>query len=181
MKSNSIEWKDVKDIYTGFTGQKQAIVGVFTMTPTRRIGDYTEMKYVEGEYKEDKKYNYLWKNQEELFFIYNNYKTSKYLGRQIFPVPDKLGKILLSLDRYKDDFLFQQIHTGKPFQQTYMSKYLKTLLFKATGKNISMNDLRHSIITHRINRVNVSVKDREDLASMMGHGVRQQLEYIRLV
>lgn len=139
------------------------------------------MKYVEGEFKEDINYNYLWKSEDKLFFIYNNYKTYKFLGRQIFPVPKVLGKILLSLDRYKYDYLFQQVYGFNKLSQPYMSKYLKTLLLKATGKNLSLNSLRHSLITHRINRVNVSMKDRKELASKMGHGIRQQLEYLRLV
>jgi len=138
------------------------------------------MKYITDESIIKPEFNYLLNDRGKLSLIFNNFKTSKYLGQQVFRVKPKLGRILLSLNREHGDFLFQQVFSKKKFQQTYLSKYIKTLLFKATGVKLSLNDLRHSKITNEINRVNVSMKVRRDLAYKMAHGLETQLSYMRL-
>ena len=67
------------------------ILSLFTLQPPARTGNYLNMKYKEKKTRDieklNKKYNYICLDGEDTWkFIFNDYKTSKYIGKVVLKV-----------------------------------------------------------------------------------------------
>ena len=114
-------------------------------------------------------------------FIFNEYKTAKFMGQQDIPIPDDLKQILLSYIHTKKlkigDLLFSlQRDKREEISQPNFSSLISRVFAKIYGVEISNRFLRYSASTTASNQ-NLSKKDRQQLANDMGHSLSQNLAY----
>lgn len=170
--------------------QGNALISIYTDTPPRRSLDYQVMKVIKKKNKSvTQKYVESLKNQKDfnfvildnknrpMEFIFNNFKTVRSIGSQVVPIPVELSK---TLQRYiataqinNGDLLFESSR-GKPYSN--FGELVKKTFKAATGKNITVNLIRHAYITYYLGRKR-TVNERKRLAKLMGHDVNTQSLY----
>ena len=114
-------------------------------------------------------------------FVFNEYKTAKYMGQQDISIPDDLKQILMSYIKAKKlnvgDLLFSlQRDKREEISQPNFSSLISRVFAKIYGVDISNRFLRYSAST-TANNQNLSKNDRQDLANAMGHSLSQNLSY----
>lgn len=141
------------------------LVGLYSLQPPTRIGNYLDMQVRSGTGKglpKDK--NYLLVNDGKFTFVFNKYKTSNSIGQVVLPVEDELLEELL--EKY-----VETLKGKKPIfidrYQGSITAYLKTITKKIFGVPFSVNTFRHSFLTHFMEG-NPSIKDKEKIAKIVG-------------
>jgi hypothetical protein len=114
-------------------------------------------------------------------FIFNEYKTAKSFGQQDIPIPDDLKQILLAYIKSQKlnlgDLLFSlKRDKREEISEPNFSSLISKVFAKIYGVEISNRFLRYSAATTATNQ-NLSKKDRQQLASDMGHSLTQNLSY----
>ena len=114
-------------------------------------------------------------------FVFNEYKTAKYIGQQDILIPDDLKQILISYIKAKNlnvgDLLFSlQRDKREEISQPNFSSLISRVFSKIYGIDISNRFLRYSAST-TANNQNLSKNDRQQLANAMGHSLSQNLSY----
>ena len=95
-------WRDSNEINSDIY---YVLAGIYTIVPPRRIMDYVCMFIYNGEehpinpidlknINNTKNYFYYNNSENIAYFIFNNYKTKKTYGSQIFKVPDELKYVI---------------------------------------------------------------------------------------
>jgi integrase len=173
-KKNYIEWEDVIEIYKKLEKTEYdrslksyvdfVLLSLYVLFPPRRSKDYAIMKI--GKPK-GKSFNYYWNGK----FYFNNYKTSKDIGNQIFDVPTNLVNII-------NDFIKKYKVTGLLLKKNIQGIYSK--LASLLGKQASVNILRHSYISYVLNNNKLSIKDKREIANKMAHSITTQAEYVKI-
>lgn len=170
--------------------QQNAIISIYTDTPPRRALDYQVMKVIKkknkavtqsyiDDLKNDKDFNYvILDNKNRPYeFIFNNFKTSNSIGTQVLSIPVELSKTLqsyiLKAGINNGDILFSN-NRGKPYAN--FAEVVKKAFKQATGKNITVNLIRHAYITHYL-QTKRTVNQRKKLAELMGHDINTQSLY----
>ena len=197
---NYIPWTDiVKYNDPEWTDEGKLLFKLYTAIPPRRIKDYSLMKYVKGksvpvvkEMDKDCNYIVLNNNKNPIALVFNNYKTKKVYGQFI---------VDLTLPDGKPHFRYSEIK--KAIKQAYKSTNARSgelvfpsangriirdftrtwlyYLFRGTGKQIGVNDLRHSFLTY-LHRANSEMSDNtiRKFASYMGHSSQMSRSYRRI-
>ena len=187
MKANWLDWPIIVDTLTKLKNQvywifkeakptkehllelqKYIILACYTLIEPRRSQDYTQMKIRNYDEKTD---NYYKKGT----FYYQNYKTAKTYGLQSIKCPNDLKYLINQWVKLNDksDYLFTDYY-DKPLTSSLMSKTLNSI-FK---KNVSVNILRHSYLTHT---AGPELKKLQEIAKNMGHSMDEQALYIKNV
>ena len=187
-KKNYVEWERLKNLYKTVRNQKErALIGIYTITPPRRVEDYRMVKIVFKAEDLNPEFNYLIVDRanKKMTFLFYKYKTQyKKAGADVLRAPDELYKVLISYIRKyklkKNDFLFPQLRQNKELAQSAFSEYISETFKKYTGKAINLNLLRHSIISDLYSR-NPSNKEKFELSYKMGHSVATQSTYNRIL
>jgi hypothetical protein len=147
--------------------QKYIITCCYTLIPPRRAKDFSEMKCRDYDEAKD---NYYHKG----VFTFNDYKTSRFYGKQTVRVPKVLE---LMLGRWikkipaDQEYLFSD-YEGKKLTSSTIGK----ILISVFKKKISVNMLRHAYITDNLAP---KIKELEDEAKDMGQSTGQQKLYIK--
>jgi len=158
------------------------MVAMYVFLPPARIGNYSKMvlRYVKKHpIKVDtqtnsypKKHNYLFLTEAgALCLVFNQYKTSKYVGQKCLTITPDMGsspfgdmrfiyKILFIYIRRREAFfgnkktqykkinpLFFNIQTKKEIDGSHFTDILKETTSKYVGKTLSVNLFRHIFIT----------------------------------
>ena len=162
--------------------QKWVIANLFLNeeNPPTRL-DYSPMEIIsKGEYdkldeEERKENNYLVVlSRNNKFFSFNEYKTSGKYGENQVKVGKKLNSVLNIWLKYnKTDSLLLNSQ-GKPMSANGLGKEIKKV-FEPTGKNISVNMLRHIFISEKYPKEKLDEKSQD--AKKMGHSVDMQEKY----
>jgi hypothetical protein len=149
------------------------ILSLFTLQPPTRIGNYLEMKLKETNKRDvkslNKKYNYITKQNDKYKMIFNNYKTSKYIGKVEHTIENEiLNKIL---DKYineylKGDELFENAN-GKPMTQSNFTQAQESVSTELLGKKLSTNDFRHIFLSWFLS-TNPTIEEKEKIAHVIG-------------
>jgi integrase len=182
---NWIDWKDVLKIYTGMTPKfnkmvrdkslddyekmflrNYVILSFFIHQEPRRSLDYVSMKL-----KPTKTENYI--DMKNNTIVFNRYKTQKVYGTQNIPLNPSMKKILNVYIRTlpsTQEYLF--IKDDKKMNSAHFTHILNGI-FK---KRFSVNNIRHSYLTHLYGEDFQNMKER---ASRMGHNIDTALEYIK--
>jgi len=144
--------------------------------PIRRLLDWAEMELMKP--SEDKG-NYMitkpiWK------FVFNVYKTSKFLGKQEVEIPQKLKLILTRWIKilkaiYPNNKYLLVDSTGAKLTSVKLNQRFNKIF---DGKAISINNIRHSHITDKYKDL-PSLKEMIADAEAMGHSLLQDLQYIK--
>jgi hypothetical protein len=173
VEDNAPEYINKKKSFSDF--RNFLILSLFTLQPPTRIGNYLSMRYKNGGKRDaqslNKKYNYItpiengkWK------MIFNNYKTSKYLGKIIHNIENPILNQLITkwFDEYntnKKEFMVNV--SGKPISQTNFTNAQKSISKKILGKELSTNLFRHIFLTYFLS-TNPSIEEKQKVAQMVG-------------
>lgn len=157
------------------------ILSLYTLTPPRRILDYTEMIIVTDAPVEDDLgmsnlgISNFWLVDKHQF-VFTNYKTSGTYHTQIVDIPDELDFVLKTYLNQRDRTgSLLQYKDGRSITENYT---ITRRLNKIFGKNISVNMLRNIFLTSSFkdNKVKLS-----KIASEMGTSPSTiQNHYIKL-
>ena len=114
-------------------------------------------------------------------FVFNEYKTAKSTAQQVISIPDDLKDILLKYIKSKKlnvgDYLFHLDRDKREIiSEPNFSSKISKVFAKIHGVEISNRFLRYSASTTATNQ-NLSKKERQELASAMGHSLNQNLSY----
>lgn len=150
------------------------ILCLYVLIPPTRLGNYLDMKLI-IKYKYDlkkrsKEYNYIVKKNNNYVFIFNKYKTVKYLGQLIYEVKNDLlnkmiDKYFNEYNLYKKYFLIN--FTGKKMSQSNLTEALKSITRKIFKKEINLNMLRHIFITWLLKQ-NITTEEKKNILELMG-------------
>jgi len=143
--------------------------------PIRRLQDWTEMKYKSVTKSTD---NYF-ENKPKWKFVFNKFKTAKFLGEQTIDIQPDLKKIInkwlkLLVNNYPDNTHLFIDSQGQPLNPSKLNQRLN----KIFGKNASVNILRHSFISEKYKNL-PALKALTDEAKDMGHSLEEHLSYIK--
>jgi hypothetical protein len=186
-ETNYLSWDEVleaKDKLRDMNGvmatKAYILLSLYTELPPRRVQDYLYMKYV-TEYRDDidKSYNYFVEKRPIINLVFNYYKTSQKMGPIIVEV-DMPDEFFNKFDEYKEnkDIKHGDILFGFK-NQPELSAFIKRVFKKVTGKATGINLLRHAYISDTINE-NMSVAERKEMATLMGHSVPVQMLYKKI-
>lgn len=171
------------------SGKEKELLMVYTLfnflkrIPTRN--DMAGQKYITyAMYRrlsdEDKKNNnYLVKKKEEMFGLYNEYKTSTKYGEKKITIPKDLEKIInmyiRKTGKKAGDYLFIN-SVGTPLNRNQISQLLLKTSQKYLGKNISTTMMRKIVASHHYNdKKFLEMKEaQKELAYNMSHSVAVQ-------
>jgi hypothetical protein len=168
------------------SGKEKELLMVYTLfnflkrIPTRN--DMAGQKYITyAMYRrlseEDKKNNnYLVKKKEEMFGVYNEYKTSSKYGEKKITIPKDLERILnmyiRTTGKKAGDFLFVN-SMGTPLNRNQISQLLLKTSQKYLKKNISTTLMRKIVASHHFEQKKfLEMKEaQKELAYNMSHSV----------
>jgi len=177
-KEGEYTYKDFKDAFDKAEGKEKMVLGLYFLTPPRRIADYIHMVVrAKRPGRMFKKVNYLIMDEKK--FVFNEYKTNDKYGRQEFDIPPDLWDLLKDFIG-PDRALLINEGTGKVYTEPQFSDYMARINLRLVGKRGSATAFRHSFITHFLSG-NPTTAERKRVSNLMAHDIRQQLEYDRRV
>lgn len=162
--------------------QDKLIFALYTLFPARRL-DYRIMKVTNDTKPKDDAYNYLILGKQKKF-VFNNYKTRKAYGQQIFDVDDNVLNGII--DTYIKDANIKPGEFLIPLQRNHMeaihssifSTKVSDVFKKAYGIPIAVRYLRMSHASHFYKQnPNWTVHQMEALADKMAHSPSEQILY----
>jgi len=176
------------DIYKNLEKLKSVedrmIYALYTLFPARRL-DYKNMKLTtETSIDKLNDINYLvLSNPKE--FVFNDYKTYKTYGKQVFKVPEDLDIVInqyIITKKLKDgDFLFSLMRDKKePIAEPNFSSKVTGVFKKVYGIPISMRFIRMSWATD-LYASNPTAKQIKELASKMAHSPLESRLYNKII
>ena len=152
------------------------LVSGLVLGSVRRSLDWTEMM-IKDYNAED---NYLDKKKKgDWRFVFNKYKTAKYLGEQEQIIPKEfkttLTKWIKLLQEYypENDYLLVDTN-GSKLNPTKLTQRLNGIL----GRKASVNIMRHSFITEKYEKLPALKQMIED-SEANGHSLLEELSYIK--
>lgn len=162
--------------------QRYVIANLFLTpeNPPTRL-DYAPMevisatKHTELDPEEQKEQNYLVVTSRNVkHFHFNEYKTFSTYGENVVKVGKKLNSVLnIWLKFNKNESLLLNTRGGA-LSSNGLGKQIR-LAFISTGKDVSVNILRHVFLSEKYPREKAD--EREVDAKLMGHSVEQQKDY----
>ena len=175
-KVNELSTSYLKDKISFTEFRSFLFLALYTLNIPCRIGNYLNMKYIESKSKPpssyDKKFNYIYKDGDgdNYHFVFNNYKTSKYVGQVIIKVEnDNLNKLIMKwfndYNTNKKEFLIN--YNDGIVNQTNVTHNLNSITKQLFNKTLSVNDFRHSFLTLFLSKPR-SIKEKQQIARAMG-------------
>ena len=152
------------------------IVALLTLQPPARLGNYLHMVYKDGSkmkrkaesLKKDR--NYVIEDDGKFKFVFNKYKTAKSVGQVVTEVKDdRLNKLLnkwfQDYNTSKKNFLVNA--NGSKMSQEGASNAIRSGTKRITGKELTLNALRHIFLTH-FTSSNPSIEEKTEVAALVG-------------
>lgn len=137
--------------------------------PVRRSKDYVDFKIKNIDKTKD---NFLEKNH----LVFNSYKTAKTYGQQRIPIPIQLRNILTKWIKHNPtDTLFFDTNNN-PLTAVKINQRLNKIF---DGKKVSVNALRHSVLTSRFANTLREVDEMTKTMNQMGSSMRQAKTYVK--
>ena len=165
------------------------IYSIYTLLPARRL-EWRLMKLTtEKNVKklEDPVNNYLILLPNNIYkLVFNNYKTYKTFGQQVFDIDDaELSKIISDYITKKGltagDYLFPLTRNKKEvISQSNFSKKIINIFLKIYEIPITVRFLRMSWVSNLM-KTNPTEKEKETLAFFMGHSREEQGKYNKII
>tara|TARA_R110001592_G_scaffold26206_2_gene98362 strand:+ start:67 stop:1038 length:972 start_codon:yes stop_codon:yes gene_type:complete len=136
--------------------QKYLIAALYLLQPSVRA-DYI-MKIIYNEDQNDNKQNYLLIDKKQYYFIFNDFKTVKSVGKQKTEVPKEIKKILkiwikFNKERLKHDNSLLINSDMNPLNNNGLVKLIP-IVFKNSEKHITISLLRKIWISETIDGKN---------------------------
>lgn len=184
---NAMKYDELKDLYKkkGLNAHDKLLIGLYTLLPPRRIEAFRNMKLVQSRNlnEMDDKHNYLVRRRNNpTKLVFQRFKTDKTYKKQENNIVSnleltKLIRKYIQTYRIQDgDYLFST-RAGNP--HINFTQILHKSFQRASGKDISVNLLRHAYISDFLSTTR-SEKARKTLALQMGHSEKMQQKYVRM-
>ena len=148
--------------------------------PVRRL-EYNQIRFVNTEPPERGNYIITHKNKPWVWSI-GQYKTVKRFGKQVFPIPAGLKKILTRLRpivkaKNLDEYIFMNSR-WKMMTRDSFSKFVKHIFKTYMGKDWTQNVIR-SIKVSSVWKDSIKTIEAIQLAESMAHDVRTAMKHYR--
>jgi len=156
------------------TSSLKAMASIYLLQPPRRLEDYNDMLYIDDNSNLDKNTNYLYKKDDDMYFIYNKYKTSKTYGTQRIEINEDIKPHLKKFLTY--------LKVGEKLFDCDIAKSIKFIcktIFDVD--DITVRWIRISYITYRYNANDMSVGNKKEIARLMAHSYNEAQTYYKLV
>ena len=163
--------------------QDYLISALYTLNPPRRL-EYANMLIIEyaklqsTPIKERKERNYLVIKNNNLYFLFNNYKTVKSYGIQKIEIKNKLKEIIKDWIKINKSNYFLIGKNKKELSSNNLGKMIIRIFSNEKQPNIGLNILRHSYISSLFNVIE-NIDKRNKVSSLMAHSVIMQNQYIK--
>lgn len=194
-KQNFVSWKEVEDTWKKMHKLVQplwrveqahlsneiwdilfhyVVISLYYLMPPRRSQDFIFCKIRNFNTAPNSKENYIQKvNKDKYQFVFNNYKNSTRLGRQVIEIPNELKKVLVKwININKTDWLLPN-KNGNVSNPNKMNLYLRDIFRKDVGASM----LRHSYMTEFYGNVNLD-KLEADTLRMGSSDIKTMLQYV---
>jgi len=177
-KKSSLKVKD-RELMMVYT-----IYNILIRIPTRNdmagMELITKTGYNKLTEEQKKNTNYLVKEKSKMFFVLNEYKTSKKYGEKKIDIPKDLEKILRSyikvMEKKPGDVLFTS-STGNPISRNSISQLLMKTSKNYLDKSVSTTMMRKIVVSDKFGAM---IEEQKKLADAMGHDVNtQNLVYVK--
>ena len=135
--------------------QSYVLLRMYLQFPLRN--DLAKVKVITSKSDDNGTDNFLLtrtnKSGSKFYLILNNYKTVKIYGKKIYPINDKLTKLIKILLFFNSrKYLFLRYNREKPLSTNDLTKLLNRIFEKYIGKTVGTSLLRHiQISEHRKN------------------------------
>lgn len=156
-------------------GVEKVVASLYTLTPPLR-NNFGDMRVVD-KINSKTPGNLLVMNKSKARYVMRNYKTSSSHGDVVIPLDKKAFAVLRDWFAHlggKPEFLL-----GKEMSPTIVGRLIEDA-FKATGKKVGVNILRHAYIKEHLPPIATNIRQKEALADKMLHSIAQQNAYYSL-
>ena len=179
--ANILAWGTLKDLYKNenMIPEHRALIALYTLIPPRRIQDMQLLTISDTEVNANDNLNYLVvKRGIPTKLIFNEYKTKQIYGVQSFDIAKDLADVLKPYikDKKPGDPVFK---TKNNKHIRNFSEYLTNVFKKYTGKNISVNLIRHAFVSAFLKK-NTSIAEKKEISIKMAHSITTQGFYNRI-
>ena len=156
--------------------EEQLIFALYTFIPPRRL-EYSNMIIEENDINLDNKYNYIIiDNNNPIKFVFNNYKTNKVFGKQIYYIDDDIKNLInehISINnKKKNDLLFN-------YKSNNFGKKLTNIFKKIYSENITVRWLRISYTSY-IRKQNLTNNELKIVSEKMAHSLETNSKYNKI-
>ena len=156
--------------------EEQLIFALYTFIPPRRL-EYSNMKIEENDINLDNNYNYIIiDNNNPIKFVFNNYKTNKVFGKQIYDINDDIknliNKHILINNKKNNDLLFN-------YKFNNFQKKLTNIFKKVYSENITVRWLRISYTSY-IRKQNLTNNELKIISEKMAHSLETNSKYNKI-
>jgi len=180
--SNSIYLKNKKSFteYRNFL-----ILALYVLMPPARIGNYLNMLKKDGSNMKQKidslpkNHNYIVKTDSTYTLIFNEYKTSKVLGKIKYEIKNEILNKLIS--KYLEDYnnnsknkYFMINASGKQMSQTGFTNGQSSITKKLFNKHITNNMFRRIFFTWFLS-TNPSVEEKQQVLRVSGQNYKPSM------
>jgi hypothetical protein len=150
------------------------VISLYYLMPPRRSQDFIFCKIRNFNTGPSSRENYIQKVKKDTYqFVFNNYKNSTRLGRQVIEIPNELKKVLVKwMNINKTDWLLPN-KNGNVSNPNKMNQYLRNIFRKDVGASL----LRHSYMTEFYGNVNLD-KLQADTQMMGSTDIKTMLQYV---
>ncbi len=201
-KKNWIDWPLLAKKQNFGTDESDFLHSLYTCIPPRRL-EYRLLKYYKMKKKNKKNLNQLdpkfnWfvcdYNNNPKTLVFNDYKTVKKYGQTQFDISGKSMPPIFKFEelrkRAKAFILSSGIESnelcfptskGNVYSSSSFTRRIQDYCFNETGKNVSVNILRHSFISYYNNKKNIKYNTLKLLASWMAHSVQESVIYKKFI
>jgi hypothetical protein len=192
-EENWIELKQLKKLYKENTAdysiQDKLLIAMYILMPPARL-DYHQIKIVRSAFvdaetglpdgvKDNENFLRIYKKSGRTYTELNlkEYKTSATYGPYKERLPKPISDLILQLP-VSQEYLFQKKGGGAFSSPETFATYLRSVFLKLTGKNLSVDILRHIYLTD-FRKGEKSTEKKQAVAKKMMNSVEQQTEYLR--
>ena len=180
-QKNILSWDKLKDLYKNenMSPEHRALIALYTLIPPRRIQDMQLLTITNTEVNNNPNLNYIVvKRGIPTKLIFNEYKTRQTYGVQSFDMTKDLANALKPYIRDKKvgDPIFP--NKDNKYIKNF-SEYLTSIFKKYTGKNISVNLIRHAFVSDYLKK-NTSIAEKKEISNKMSHSITSQGFYNRI-
>tara|TARA_R110002012_G_scaffold231944_5_gene404669 strand:+ start:307 stop:1185 length:879 start_codon:yes stop_codon:yes gene_type:complete len=156
--------------------QNSLIASLYTLQNPTRL-DYYDMEIVgpKAEIGDEKNYLVI-HNTRRKEFVFNDFKTKNKYNQVIIKVSKELNRVINKFLKLNPDrkYLLQQTRSEKPLTRNALGKLIP-FIFKDTGKNVTLNIIRHVFVSEQVDLA--AVKKFQEIASSMMHSSAEQMSY----
>ena len=157
--------------------QKYLVSALYLLNPPKRL-DFANMKIIKDRKENNEEDNYLLNlGRNKKYFIFNQFKTKEKHGKKEVLISKELNSIINNWLKINTSEHFLLNSRGQAMTPNGLGKYI-TMIFKGTGKKITVNLLRNIFISENIDLE--AIKKQKQIANEMDHATNtQQSVYLK--